>query len=83
MDFPTGAQAGGDEHVHDSRPAVGTEFLPRIYSRHEKFPINHFRFSVTYKEDCLLHVSLATRASSWDPLALAFGGPQTRRKDRE
>ena len=23
MDFPMGAQAGGDEHVHDSRPARG------------------------------------------------------------
>ena len=23
MDFLTGAQAGGDEHVHDSRPARG------------------------------------------------------------
>ena len=66
-----------------NRGDVGTEFLPRIYSRRDKFPIIDFlHFSVTHKE-IALHVLVATCASSWDARALAFGGQRKRRKDRE
>ena len=63
-----------------NRGDVGTEFLPHIYSRREKFPYKHFRtFSVRYKQIDLDDVAHAVRVCPRVTCVLAQDNPQTRR----